>query len=148
MCTINRFTIDRIKEKVFHLLLSCKHLFCIKLLDFYSVVVHKLSLYNDLTYSAMQITLSLFQIIQAGVSPLPDNDPRDKYLYEITLYTGSRKGAGKNYLHAIYISWQLVTILCDNIFFRFVNRKLRSFIHQISAYRSWLIDFCYTVVKK
>ncbi|VDI78620.1 Hypothetical predicted protein [Mytilus galloprovincialis] len=30
----------------------------------------------------------------AGSSPLPDNDPRDKYLYEIQVFTGSRKGAG------------------------------------------------------
>lgn len=66
--------------------------------------------------------------MQAGVSPLPDNDPRDKYLYEITLYTGSRKGAGKKYPHEIYISQQLVTKQlkkCDNIFFRFVERKLK-----------------------
>ena len=31
--------------------------------------------------------------IKAGVSPLLDNDPRDRYLYEVTVYTGSRTGA-------------------------------------------------------
>lgn len=32
--------------------------------------------------------------VKAGVSPLLDNDPRDRYLYEVTIYTGSRSGAG------------------------------------------------------
>lgn len=32
--------------------------------------------------------------IKAGVSPLLDNDPRDRYLYELTFYTGSRSKAG------------------------------------------------------
>ncbi|XP_052071199.1 polycystin family receptor for egg jelly-like [Mytilus californianus] len=36
----------------------------------------------------------LMDKIMAGSSPLPDNDPRDKYLYEIQVFTGSRKGAG------------------------------------------------------
>lgn len=31
--------------------------------------------------------------VKAGVSPLLDNDPRDRYLYEVTIYTGSRTGA-------------------------------------------------------
>ncbi|XP_067947593.1 polycystin-1-like protein 2 [Watersipora subatra] len=31
--------------------------------------------------------------IKAGVSPLLDNDPRDRYLYEVTVYTGTRTGA-------------------------------------------------------
>lgn len=31
--------------------------------------------------------------IKAGVSPLLDNDPRDRYLYEVTVYTGSRSGS-------------------------------------------------------
>lgn len=34
--------------------------------------------------------------LKAGSSPLPDNDPRDKYLYEMTVFTGSRKGSGKS----------------------------------------------------
>ncbi|XP_013386043.1 polycystic kidney disease protein 1-like 2 [Lingula anatina] len=32
--------------------------------------------------------------MKAGTTPLPDNDPRHKYLYEILVYTGSRKGGG------------------------------------------------------
>lgn len=32
--------------------------------------------------------------MEAGSSPLPDNDPRDKYLYEIQVFTGARKDAG------------------------------------------------------
>lgn len=32
--------------------------------------------------------------IKAGVSPLLDNDPRDRYLYELTVYTGSRSKSG------------------------------------------------------
>ena len=31
---------------------------------------------------------------QLGVTPLPDNDPEDKYLYEVIIYTGMRKNAG------------------------------------------------------
>ena len=31
--------------------------------------------------------------IKAGVGPLLDNDPRDRYLYEVTIYTGSRSGS-------------------------------------------------------
>jgi len=31
--------------------------------------------------------------VKAGVSPLLDNDPRDKYLYEVTIYTGTRTGS-------------------------------------------------------
>lgn len=31
--------------------------------------------------------------IKAGVSPLLDNDPRDRYLYEVTVYTGNRTGS-------------------------------------------------------
>ena len=42
--------------------------------------------------------------LQAGASPLPDNDPRDKYLYEITLFTGSRKGAGKGVIPVLVLS--------------------------------------------
>jgi len=33
-------------------------------------------------------------LLQLGVTPLPDNDPRDRYLYEITVSTGLRKNAG------------------------------------------------------
>ncbi|KAL5017875.1 hypothetical protein ScPMuIL_003597 [Solemya velum] len=33
-------------------------------------------------------------VIQAGLTPLPDNDPRDKYLYEVAIFTGSRKNSG------------------------------------------------------
>ncbi|XP_062611467.1 uncharacterized protein LOC134273293 [Saccostrea cucullata] len=36
----------------------------------------------------------LLDKVMAGSSPLPDNDPRDKYLYELTVFTGSRKGSG------------------------------------------------------
>ncbi|KAK3095491.1 hypothetical protein FSP39_015311 [Pinctada imbricata] len=36
----------------------------------------------------------LQDVIMAGSTPLPDNDPRDKYLYELTIFTGSRKNAG------------------------------------------------------
>ena len=32
---------------------------------------------------------------QAGATPMLDNDPRDKYLYEIMVFTGARKGAGR-----------------------------------------------------
>jgi len=32
--------------------------------------------------------------VQFGITPLVDNDPRDKYLYEITVATGMRKNAG------------------------------------------------------
>jgi len=32
--------------------------------------------------------------VKLGVTPLPDNDPEDKYLYEVVVYTGMRKNAG------------------------------------------------------
>jgi len=32
--------------------------------------------------------------VQFGITPLADNDPGDKYLYEITVATGMRKNAG------------------------------------------------------
>ncbi|XP_013386005.1 uncharacterized protein LOC106155635 isoform X1 [Lingula anatina] len=32
--------------------------------------------------------------LKAGTSPLPDNDPRHKYLYELLVYTGGRSGGG------------------------------------------------------
>ena len=31
---------------------------------------------------------------QLGLAPLPDNDPRDKYYYEIFVSTGMRRNAG------------------------------------------------------
>ena len=34
-------------------------------------------------------------LLQAATSPLLDNDPRDKYFYELIVYTGSSSGAGK-----------------------------------------------------
>ena len=34
------------------------------------------------------------QYFQVGMTPLPDNDLKDKYLYEVIVNTGSRKGAG------------------------------------------------------
>ncbi|ESN95043.1 hypothetical protein HELRODRAFT_124863, partial [Helobdella robusta] len=38
-----------------------------------------------------------------GVTPLPDNDPNDKYLYEIIVSTGLRKNAGtKSKVHVIF----------------------------------------------
>ena len=36
----------------------------------------------------------LFFFFQAGATPLLDNDPRDKYPYEVVLYTGARKNGG------------------------------------------------------
>lgn len=33
--------------------------------------------------------------IKASTSPLLDNDPRDKYYYELIVYTGSHTGSGK-----------------------------------------------------
>ncbi|XP_071797014.1 polycystin-1-like protein 2 isoform X2 [Asterias amurensis] len=33
-------------------------------------------------------------ILKAGVTPLPDNDPRHHYYYEITVYTGLKRNAG------------------------------------------------------
>ena len=42
-----------------------------------------------------------------GSIPLPSNDPYDRYLYEILVVTGSRKGAGTKskvtHLHMLYI---------------------------------------------
>ena len=35
-----------------------------------------------------------FHFQQAGATPMLDNDPRDKYLYEIMVFTGARKGSG------------------------------------------------------
>jgi len=32
--------------------------------------------------------------LKAAVIPLPENDSTDKYLYEVTVYTGSMAGAG------------------------------------------------------
>lgn len=32
-------------------------------------------------------------VMQVGVTPLADNDPRDRYLYELVVYTGSAKAA-------------------------------------------------------
>lgn len=33
-------------------------------------------------------------VLQAGASPLLDNDPSDSYLYELTVFTGTNRGAG------------------------------------------------------
>ena len=35
----------------------------------------------------------MFLIKQLGVTPLPDNDPLDRYYYEIIVQTGIRKNA-------------------------------------------------------
>ena len=32
--------------------------------------------------------------VQRGITPLADNDPSDKVLYEVTVATGMRKNAG------------------------------------------------------
>ena len=32
--------------------------------------------------------------LQTGVTPLPDNDPRDTYCYEIHVHTGFARGGG------------------------------------------------------
>ena len=37
---------------------------------------------------------SSFEFLQAGAAPLPCNHPRDKYLYELVVYTGTRNNAG------------------------------------------------------
>lgn len=34
------------------------------------------------------------QPLQLGLAPLLDNDPKDKYYYEILVNTGMRRGAG------------------------------------------------------
>ena len=36
----------------------------------------------------------VFVLFQLGLAPLPDNDPRDKYYYEILVSTGMRRNAG------------------------------------------------------
>ncbi|XP_022092642.1 uncharacterized protein LOC110980349 [Acanthaster planci] len=33
-------------------------------------------------------------IVKAGIAPLPDNDPHDRFLYEVTVYTGLKRNAG------------------------------------------------------
>ena len=38
--------------------------------------------------------LFLYYSFQVGVAPLPDNDPRDSYLYEVVVYTGFVSNAG------------------------------------------------------
>lgn len=46
----------------------------------------------------LQVSFSINLIMpscQAGVAPLPDNDPEDKYLYQIVFYTGTKVNAGK-----------------------------------------------------
>ncbi|XP_077979555.1 polycystin family receptor for egg jelly-like [Glandiceps talaboti] len=35
-------------------------------------------------------------LLMLGVAPLPDNDPNDKYLYEVVVLTGRRKNGGTN----------------------------------------------------
>ena len=61
-----------------------------------------------------EIYHSSFGFLQAGAAPLPCNHPRDKYLYELVVYTGTRNNAGifmvfylfcpnRNYLLAQFI---------------------------------------------
>ncbi|EDO36967.1 predicted protein, partial [Nematostella vectensis] len=38
--------------------------------------------------------LEKVRIVIVGLAPLPDNDPRDNYLYEIVVYTGHARGSG------------------------------------------------------
>lgn len=37
-----------------------------------------------------------FLMLQTGVTPLPDNDSRDTYCYEIQVHTGFIRGAGSS----------------------------------------------------
>ena len=61
---------------------------------------------NPLVFSVMVSVMCLYlclciwasaqdrkDAVKAGVSPLLDNDPRDRYLYEVTVYTGTRTGS-------------------------------------------------------
>ena len=47
-----------------------------------------------MTNSATYIFTILLKLLQAGATPMLDNDPRDKYLYELMVFTGARKGSG------------------------------------------------------
>lgn len=38
--------------------------------------------------------LPLHFVPQTGVTPLPDNDPRDKFMFEVTVFTGFKGKAG------------------------------------------------------
>ena len=40
------------------------------------------------------MTVWLWFPSQIGVAPLADNDPEDKYLYEVAVFTGMRRNAG------------------------------------------------------
>lgn len=62
---------------------------------------------NVTIYMTIMITLTLYVLLliwarfqdhrdisKLGASPLPDNEPGDKYLYEITVFTGDKEAAG------------------------------------------------------
>ena len=70
---------------------------------------------------------------QIGVSPLPDNKPGDSYLYEITVYTGSRAESGTSsnvfinikgiYLFPLFI---IIIIIITNLFNVDINKEVTS----------------------
>ena len=51
-----------------------------------------LSWHFNLTFECTSENSDFF--LQAGAAPLPCNDPKDKYLYELVVYTGTRNNAG------------------------------------------------------
>ena len=48
--------------------------------------------------------------VKAGTTALLDNDPRDQYLYELVVWTGQRKGAGKITLSSREISYLFASL--------------------------------------
>lgn len=46
-------------------------------------------------YEVMATSKRLFLVyLQVGVCPLPDNNPEHNYVYQITVWTGLRRGGG------------------------------------------------------
>ena len=76
-------------------------------IDFSYVFVNAAFIDNVTIYMAVIVSFLFFALLlmwarwrdkldlkKLGASPLPDNEPTDKYLYEIIVYTGEKEGSG------------------------------------------------------
>ena len=76
-------------------------------IDFSYVFAHAGFADNVTIYMTIMVTLTLYALLMVwarredrkdlmklGSTPLPDNEPAAKYLYEIVVYTGDKDGAG------------------------------------------------------
>ncbi|RWS14806.1 polycystic kidney disease protein 1-like protein 2-like protein [Dinothrombium tinctorium] len=85
--------------------------------DFTYVFAHAGFADNVTIYMTIVITLTAYVLLliwarkhdrkdleSLGATPLADNDPKDKYLYEITVYTGDKEGAGTDSVVSFILS--------------------------------------------